>query len=108
MLACHVPPSSHSTPGPLHEPSQTWPGVVHRLPGAGVGYGQPGAAGTQYQPSGCAGPPRPAEHWHTPRGYQQSVTCSNCGGKATVPFQPRGDKPVYCRDCFQSRSGSYR
>ena len=36
------------------------------------------------------------------------VTCSNCGGKATVPFQPRGDKPVYCRDCFQSRSGSYR
>jgi CxxC-x17-CxxC domain-containing protein len=25
-----------------------------------------------------------------------------------VPFQPRGDKPVYCRDCFQSRSGSYR
>jgi CxxC-x17-CxxC domain-containing protein len=24
-----------------------------------------------------------------------------------VPFQPRGDKPVYCRDCFQSRP-SYR
>ena len=33
---------------------------------------------------------------------------SYSGGKATVPFQPRGDKPVYCRDCFQSRSGSYR
>jgi CxxC-x17-CxxC domain-containing protein len=30
------------------------------------------------------------------------VTCSQCGGKASVPFQPRGDKPVYCRDCFQS------
>jgi CxxC-x17-CxxC domain-containing protein len=26
---------------------------------------------------------------------------------AEVPFQPRGDKPVYCRDCFQSRP-SYR
>lgn len=33
------------------------------------------------------------------------VTCSQCGGKASVPFQPRGDKPVYCRDCFQSRGG---
>jgi CxxC-x17-CxxC domain-containing protein len=31
-----------------------------------------------------------------------SVTCSSCGQPAEVPFQPRGDKPVYCRDCFQS------
>jgi CxxC-x17-CxxC domain-containing protein len=29
-----------------------------------------------------------------------SVTCSECGQQAEVPFQPRGDKPVYCRDCF--------
>lgn len=29
-----------------------------------------------------------------------SVTCSNCGAPAEVPFQPRGDRPVYCRDCF--------
>jgi CxxC-x17-CxxC domain-containing protein len=36
-----------------------------------------------------------------------SATCSQCGGVAQVPFQPRGDKPVYCRDCFSSRS-SYR
>ena len=28
------------------------------------------------------------------------ATCSQCGGVAEVPFQPRGDKPVYCRDCF--------
>ncbi|HOJ77552.1 MAG TPA: zinc-ribbon domain containing protein [Bacillota bacterium] len=31
------------------------------------------------------------------------ATCSACGTTATVPFQPTGDKPVYCRDCFQSR-----
>ncbi len=36
------------------------------------------------------------------------TTCSQCGQTAEVPFLPRGDKPVYCRDCFQSRSGSYR
>ncbi len=35
------------------------------------------------------------------------TTCSQCGGTAEVPFQPSGDKPVYCRECFQSRS-SYR
>jgi CxxC-x17-CxxC domain-containing protein len=33
------------------------------------------------------------------------VTCSNCGQPAKVPFQPRGDRPVYCRDCFD-RMGS--
>ena len=31
-----------------------------------------------------------------------SVTCSNCGRPAEVPFQPRGDRPVYCNDCFTS------
>jgi CxxC-x17-CxxC domain-containing protein len=28
--------------------------------------------------------------------------CSNCGRETEVPFMPRTDKPVYCRDCFQS------
>jgi CxxC-x17-CxxC domain-containing protein len=32
-----------------------------------------------------------------------SVICSGCGQQATVPFEPRGDRPVYCRDCFQAR-----
>jgi CxxC-x17-CxxC domain-containing protein len=35
------------------------------------------------------------------------ATCSQCGNGAEVPFQPRGDKPVYCRDCFAARP-SYR
>ena len=30
------------------------------------------------------------------------VTCAGCGGIARVPFQPRGDKPVYCSDCFRA------
>jgi CxxC-x17-CxxC domain-containing protein len=34
-----------------------------------------------------------------------SAVCSNCGKEARVPFQPRGDKPVYCSDCFEQRSG---
>jgi CxxC-x17-CxxC domain-containing protein len=36
-----------------------------------------------------------------------TTTCSSCGKEAKVPFVPRGDKPVYCSDCFQSqRRGS--
>ena len=37
-----------------------------------------------------------------------SVTCSECGQTAEVPFQPRGDKPVYCRDCFAKQRSAYR
>ncbi|MBC5824575.1 MAG: zinc-ribbon domain containing protein [Candidatus Eremiobacteraeota bacterium] len=36
------------------------------------------------------------------------VTCSECGNEAEVPFQPRGDKPVYCRDCFQKQRSYQR
>lgn len=31
------------------------------------------------------------------------ATCGNCGRETEVPFQPRGDRPVYCRDCFSER-----
>ncbi|MBP9719357.1 MAG: zinc-ribbon domain containing protein [Candidatus Levybacteria bacterium] len=38
-------------------------------------------------------------------GERQSfeITCAQCGKKDTVPFQPRGDRPVLCRDCFKSQ-----
>jgi CxxC-x17-CxxC domain-containing protein len=38
-----------------------------------------------------------------------TTTCSQCGKEAQVPFQPRGDRPVYCADCFRSQrsSGGY-
>jgi CxxC-x17-CxxC domain-containing protein len=44
------------------------------------------------------------------RGDRQmfTVTCSSCGKDAQVPFQPRGDKPVYCSDCFSERGGGAR
>ncbi|MFH1536229.1 MAG: zinc-ribbon domain containing protein [Patescibacteria group bacterium] len=33
------------------------------------------------------------------------ITCADCGRKDTVPFQPRGDRPVLCRDCFRKQRG---
>ena len=31
------------------------------------------------------------------------AVCSACGRDTEVPFEPRSDKPVYCRECFQLR-----
>ena len=45
-----------------------------------------------------------------------SAVCAQCGKDAQVPFQPRGDKPVYCSTCYEgvraksgggSRGGRY-
>jgi len=30
-----------------------------------------------------------------------TVICADCGEEAQVPFKPSGDRPVYCRDCYQ-------
>ena len=30
------------------------------------------------------------------------AVCASCGIQTEVPFQPSGERPVYCRDCFQS------
>lgn len=35
-----------------------------------------------------------------------SATCSACGRTCEVPFQPTGEKPVYCSDCFSSQRSS--
>ena len=29
------------------------------------------------------------------------VVCGDCGKDTEVPFEPRGDRPVYCSDCFR-------
>lgn len=60
--------------------------AARRAAGMGGGGGRGGGYG------GGGGGPR----------QMYEVTCANCGGVARVPFQPRGDKPVYCSDCFRS------
>jgi CxxC-x17-CxxC domain-containing protein len=37
----------------------------------------------------------------SPRQLYDAV-CANCGRPTQVPFQPRGTRPVYCRECFQA------
>ncbi|HNW85849.1 MAG TPA: zinc-ribbon domain containing protein [Candidatus Limiplasma sp.] len=35
------------------------------------------------------------------------VICDGCGATTQVPFQPRGDRPVYCRDCYAKQNPRY-
>jgi CxxC-x17-CxxC domain-containing protein len=41
------------------------------------------------------------------RGPRQMypAVCAQCGLDTQVPFQPRGDRPVYCSDCFAQQTG---
>lgn len=34
-----------------------------------------------------------------------NATCAQCGAETRVPFIPRGDRPVYCRACYNARRG---
>lgn len=36
-----------------------------------------------------------------PREMHPAV-CAQCGANTMVPFRPRGDRPVYCSDCFST------
>jgi CxxC-x17-CxxC domain-containing protein len=68
-----------------------------------------------YQEKGFANEPRRCKPCRQKRKSQRSgrsfggqrethaATCAECGEETQVPFKPRGDKPVYCRDCYQKR-----
>ncbi|WMW24260.1 CxxC-x17-CxxC domain-containing protein [Methanolobus sediminis] len=36
-----------------------------------------------------------------PREMHKAI-CSDCKQETEVPFKPSGDRPVYCRECFQN------
>lgn len=38
---------------------------------------------------------------YSPR-QMYDVVCSECGKDAQVPFQPSGDKPVLCKECYSN------
>ncbi len=64
--------------------------------GGGGGYGGGGGGGGYGGGRGGSG---------GPRGPRESfpATCAACGKPTTVPFKPTEGRPVYCRDCYQSK-----
>jgi len=47
--------------------------------------------------------PGPSRMGASPRREMFTAVCADCGREARVPFSPRGDRPVYCSDCFGKR-----
>lgn len=54
-------------------------------------------------------------------GYQQGAggygtgsremhkaVCAECKKECEVPFKPKDERPVYCKDCFSKRKGQGR
>ena len=37
---------------------------------------------------------------YAPRRQMFPVVCAECGQDTEVPFEPRGDRPVYCSECY--------
>ena len=76
--------------------------------GGGGGYASGGGGG--YSSGGGYGGGGGGGYDRPPRQMFDTI-CSQCGKETQVPFQPRGDKPVYCSDCFaqqrQSSGGGY-
>ena len=74
---------------------------------SGDDYGSGG--GGSYSSGGYGGGGGGSSYGGSSRGYSSGprqmypAVCSNCGKETEVPFQPSGDKPVYCRECFQDR-----
>jgi CxxC-x17-CxxC domain-containing protein len=48
---------------------------------------------------------RKAERYGSSGGYRPRqmfpAVCAECGKDTEVPFEPRGDRPVYCSDCYR-------
>ena len=58
------------------------------------GYGGGGGYGDSYNGGG-----------YSRERVMTQVVCDNCGKETEVPFVPRGDRPVYCSDCFTTMGG---
>ena len=47
---------------------------------------------------------RPSRFGRGPRSFRDremfTAKCGDCGNECQIPFQPKGDRPVYCRECF--------
>ncbi len=62
----------------------------------GVRYCEGGSMG--YQGGGGFGGPR----------EMHKAICAECKKECEVPFKPREDRPIYCKDCYSKRKNEGR
>lgn len=57
-----------------------------------------------WEPQTYTRPRQPRRRYYQPtRRQMYTAVCSECGGRAEVPFRPRSGWPVYCRSCYARR-----
>ncbi len=44
---------------------------------------------------------------HQKTAQKFDAVCSNCGRSCQVPFRPDGEKPVYCKNCFDAPQSAH-
>ncbi|WP_370573899.1 CxxC-x17-CxxC domain-containing protein [Methanomethylovorans sp.] len=69
----------------------------------GSGGSRGGSGGSGGFRSGGSGGSRGGSGGFRPSGPREmhKATCADCGQETEVPFVPSGDRPVYCRECYQ-------
>jgi len=76
--------------------------------------GNGGGGGGDRGPRGGGGPPRGRDNRGPREGGQMAdvpapsreyfmAICSACGKEAQLPFKPRGDRPIFCSECFDKK-----
>ena len=80
--------------GFTNEPKRCAPCRAAKKAAGGGGGGRSGGGGG-FGGGGGAGRSGPREMF--------PAVCGECGLATQVPFKPRGDRPVYCSDCFSKR-----
>jgi CxxC-x17-CxxC domain-containing protein len=61
------------------------------------------AAKKASRPEGGRGGGSPTGGYRGGRREMIPAVCAECNKPTQVPFQPRGDRPVYCSDCYSLR-----
>ena len=57
-------------------------------------------------PTPTAAPAQPASPQKAPDRTMYDAVCADCELHITVPFQPDGKRPVFCRECFKDHQRS--
>ena len=90
------------------EPSQDKPVYCgecfqkHKPQNRGGGFGRGGSGGRGGGRFGGRGGSGGRGGFNRRPREMHKATCGDCGKECEVPFEPKGDKPVYCSECFQS------
>ncbi|HIH95961.1 MAG TPA: hypothetical protein HA348_00475 [Thermoplasmata archaeon] len=51
---------------------------------------------------------RKRQDFDRPAREMYTIKCADCGKEDQVPFKPDGNRPVYCRECYQKHRPTRR